>query len=939
MASIANRSYDRNIEAAPKMVCFLMHTAEKLRAGRILLRSSFSPFPASNIPTDISLPSCSAIGIYIFALLLATSGHANSLPTGIPKFVKWHCADCHDADAKKGNLDLVTLAKQPITADTLAIWIRAHDRVRDGEMPPKKEPAESHADEFLGLVSKAIVGFEQREISGTGRALKRRLNRYEYENSIRDLLSLPNLKIKDSLPEDQTAHGYNKLGEALDVSHVQLARYLRVAESALRTAVIRQVEKPKQFQRRYYSWDQLKFTRGNGPPIRKTYPVLGYELRPDLNIRSAGKPGKWIRPLPGNHSDPARRHEEAVVKVMSTYEHVEIQFDEFRAPFAGRYRLKFAGYTIWMSPDYSEVTQGRRTEPITIYADTPPRVLRRLGHFDFGPQQSVQEIEVWLEEGETIRPDASRLVRSRPPHFQNPLLEKDGMPGVAFQWMEVDGPLFESWPTPAHKLLFGDLKTVGNGADIQTVDYPDYERGTSSDEANPLDVLDGIYNANNKPPSRAHVVVKSQRPFEDADRLLKNFLQHAYRRPASQADHRRFLKLITKALESGHSFTDSMIAGYTAVLASPGFLYHQAKQGPLDGHALAERLSYFLWNSPPDERLRQIATNGDILNPFIKSPQVERMLDDPKSRRFVDAFLDYWLDLRHMAASDPDSELYPEYQLDDALVESLPEETRLYFHELIKGNLGIRHVVDSDFIFINERLATLYEIEGVSGAHFRPVELAANSPRGGLMTQASILKVTANGTTSSPVTRGVWIMKRILGQHIPPPPPSVQAIESDIRGAKTIREQLARHRSDKSCNVCHVKIDPAGFALENFDVLGGWRDRYRTTRNGEGEAASGVGHNGSHFRFRHGRNVDASGKLPDGRPFQDIRELKRLLSTDEKQLAHNLVEQLTIYATGAPIRFSDRRHIEAILRNSQSDNYGLRTLIHELFKSDLFIDK
>ena len=881
----------------------------------------------------------------LFACLIHASSHAAPPPAGIQNFIDQHCGDCHDAEVKKGNLDLLTLAKGPITPETLPRWINAYDRVQSGEMPPQKRqrPEESQRDEFLNRVSAGIIKAEHRMIAETGRAVKRRLNRYEYENSIRDLLRLPHLKIKASLPEDPTAHGYNKLGEALDVSHVQLARYLRVAESALREAVIRQVERPEPFQRRYYAWDQLKFTRGNGPAIRKTYPVLGEELRHDLNVRSAGKPGKFVRPLPGHYSDPNRREEEAVVKLMSTYEHVEIQFDQFRAPFSGRYRLKFAGYTVWMAPDFSKVTQGRRTEPITIYADTPPRTLRRLGHFDFGPQRSVHELDVWLKEGETIRPDASRLVRSRPPDFQNPFLEEDGMPGVAFQWMEVDGPLFESWPPPGHQLLFGDLKTVANPSDatirFNPKAYPKYERGAYTTEPNELDVLDGIYNAHNRPTDRRHVLIESRNPSEDADRLLRNFLRNAYRYPVSRRDHDRFLELIADALANGHHFTDSMIAGYTAVLASPGYLYHQARLGPLEGHALAERLAYFLWNSPPDKALLQLASTGALFNPAIRSQEVERMLDDAKVRRFVDAFLDYWLDLRHMTTSDPDSELYPEYQLDDALVESLPEETRLFFHELIKGNLGIRHVIDSDFVLINERLATLYEIEGVSGAHFRPVEISANSPRGGLMTQASILKVTANGTTSSPVTRGAWIMERILGHPIPPPPPSVQAIESDLRGAKTIRERLARHRSDKSCNVCHVKIDPVGFALENFDVMGGWRDRYRTTRKGEGESVAGVGHNGSPNRYRLGRNVDASGQLPDGRPFKDIRELKQLLLTDEKQLARNLIEQFAIYATGAPIRFADRRPIDAILRKSQSEGFGVRTLILELVKSDLFLHK
>ena len=882
-------------------------------------------------------------GVCLIAGCGAVRGNGDSLPARIPEFIDQHCASCHDDVEMEGHLDLWSLSEQPITSDTLQTWIKAHDRAKAGEMPPKKKarPEKSHLDEFLKLVSAEIIETEQTMQADIGRSVKRRLNRYEYENSVRDLLSLPYLTIKESLPEDSVAHGYNKSGEALDVSHVQLSRYLGTADTALREAVINQVDKPQLLQHRYYAWDQYKFTRGNGPEIRKTYPVYGYKIQEDLNIKRTDKRDVFIRPLPGDSSDPARRHEEAVVTVMSAYEHVEIQFDEFRAPVAGRYRLKFAGYTVWVSPDYTTISKGRRTEPITIYSDFPVRTLRRLGHFDFTPELSVQEIEVWLKAGETIRPDAARLVRSRPPDFQNPFLEEDGMPGVAYKWMEVEGPLFESWPPPGHKLLFGDLKTVNNPAnatDAYVIEkYPNYDRPDDVDWSK--DILSGIYNANNMQPPRAHVFAESENQAKDADRLLKNFLKLAYRGPVNEAEQERFLGLILEALDVGHTFTESMIAGYTAVLASPGFIYHQATAGKLDGYELAERLSYFLWNSAPDDELLKLAANESILNSSTFNLQVERMLDDARSRRFFDAFLNYWLDLRNMEDSSPDLELYPEYQLDDALVESMVEETQLYLQKLIKDNLGIGYLIDSDFVMINERLATLYEIEGVRGSAFRPVELSDDSPRGGLMTQASVLKVTANGTTSSPVTRGVWMMERILGEHIPPPPPSVQAIESDIRGAKTIREQLALHRSQESCNVCHVKIDPAGFALENFDVMGGWRDHYRTTSEGEGEPVQGVGHNGYAFKYRKGLPVDAAGQLPDGRAFHNISELKQHLLTDKEKLAKNFVEQLAVFATGTPVRFSDREEMAAILIKSESENYGVRSLITELVKSDLFIYK
>jgi len=290
-----------------------------------------------------------------------------------------------------------------------------------------------------------------------------------------------------------------------------------------------------------------------------------------------------------------------------------------------------------------------------------------------------------------------------------------------------------------------------------------------------------------------------------------------------------------------------------------------------------------------------------------------------------------------IAGTAPDEELYPDYQLDDFLSESMIGETQAFFAELIKGDLGTKNLVASDFAILNERLATHYGIEGVNGANLRKVALNGEAVRGGLLTQASVLKVTANGTTTSPVRRGVWIMTRVLGKPPEPPPPNLPAVEPDIRGATTIREQLAKHRNQESCNACHRNIDPAGFALESFDVMGAWRERYRSV--GEGEPVKGIGHNGLNFHFSLGPKVDSSGELPSGEQFADVRQLKECLAKDDEQLARNLAQQLAVYATGAPIRFSDRPRIAKMLAKSQESGYGVRTLIHELVQSDLFLKK
>src|SRR6185295_15472775 len=237
--------------------------------------------------------------------------------------------------------------------------------------------------------------------------------------------------------------------------------------------------------------------------------------------------------------------------------------------------------------------------------------------------------------------------------------------------------------------------------------------------------------------------------------------------------------------------------------------------------------------------------------------------------------------------------------------------------------------------FLNERLADHYQIGGVSGVGFRKVKLPPDTVRGGLMTQASVLKVTANGTTTSPVLRGHWITERILGLQTPPPPPTVEAVEPDIRGAVTIRQQLEKHRTNASCAACHSKMDPPGFALESFDVMGGFRQRYRAVSD-KVTPVKGFGVNGQAFKFHYALPVDSAGELPDGRPFKDVREFKKLLLQDEAPIARNLVRQLTIFATGAPVRFSDRAEIERILDETRGSQFGVRGIVHAIVQSKLF---
>jgi mono/diheme cytochrome c family protein len=829
--------------------------------------------------------------------------------TNVRDFLQANCYACHNATTRKGNLDLTALSPDWEDEKVFATWVKVHDRVRDHEMPPKAvpQPGEAERTAFLQAIAAPMIAADQARARREGRAAWRRMNRYEYENTLRDLLGAPWLQVKELLPEDGEAHRFNKVGEALGVSHVQISRYLTAAEYALREVMTRVEKQPPTETTRFYAREQpaffrkVEFSQFNRASERATFPLLGNAADVAVLQKEA--------PMTVGAADPVKRELESMGVVASSYEPLEIRFNLFKAPMPGRYKLRLKAHSFWAGPESEErwwkpsrdvASAGRTREPVTLYAEIPPRQMRLLGNVDFTPEPSVQEIEVYLLKDETIRPDAVRLFRSRPPNWRNPLAEKDGQPGVAFRWLEVVGPIYDEWPGKGHRLMFGDLPIKKN--------------------------------------AKGKVEIVSTNPHADAERLLRNFLVRAYRRPQPlEEETQRFLKLVDAALKKGDSFTEAMITTYAAVLCSPAFTTLEEKPGRLDDHALASRLAYFLWNSEPDTKLRELAQQSALRKPAVLRAQVDRLLDDAKSQRFVEAFLDYWLDLRKVNITSPDEWLYPDYYLDDHLVESSAAETRAFLAELLRGDLPARNLIASDFVMINERLAALYGLSGVEGSQIRRVALPPDSVRGGLLTQASVLKVTANGTTTSPVVRGAWMMERILGKTVPPPPPGTPAVEPDVRGATTLRQQLEKHRTNQSCNSCHAKIDPAGFALENFDVFGGWRDKYRALA--EGEKAPGIGKNGQRFAFRYIQPVDASGSLPDGRKFQDVRELKRLLLQDERQIARNLTNQLIVYATGASVRFGDRPKVETILDRAATKNYGVKSLIQLIIESELFRNK
>ncbi len=784
-------------------------------------------------------------------------------------FLKEHCLRCHGPEKSKGDLRLDLLDADFSKPGAYERWRDIVSRVQSGEMPPEKEPRPkpAQAQAFVRQLSARLdeAGAKQR---AEGRVVLRRLNRVEYENTVRDLFAV-NVSVKEMLPEDAMAQGFDNVGAALNISPVLMERYLEAADAVISAALL-PVHKLESTKARFNLHDSLP-----------TWFVAGVWQQDDgvILFRNSGDSASDLR--------------------------------KFKAPAPGRYRFRIAA-----SAHHSETPL-----PMAVLLGNfvvSGNFSRHLGYFDAPPgQPAVIEFEERLgAKNDTIKitPVALPFVYLN----QKNMAEYPG-PGLKIHWVEVEGPFPEAWPTESHRRVFGDA---------------DPKKGT----------------------------------LADAEKLLRALLPRAFRRPVAEDEVKPFVALVAKSLETGQPFEASLRAGYKAVLASPKFLFLREPQGRLDDHALASRLSYFLWSTMPDEELLKLADAGaltgggkdretgrqgdnqtgkvSVSHGLPVSPsstlraQVERMLAHPKAQAFTENFTGQWLGLRDIAATTPDKALYPEWE--EMLQWSAVRETQLFFEELLKENLGVRNFVDSDFAMLNGRLAAHYGIPDVHGAAFRKVALKPEQHRGGVLTHASVLKVTANGTTTSPVLRGVWVLDRILGRPALPPPPNVPAVEPDIRGATTIREQLAKHRATENCAGCHARIDPPGFALENYDVIGGWRERYRIVAEPKKRVNNRTGPLAKYlkaYEFGLGQPVDAGDALPDGRKFADMVEFKKLLLSDPEQIARGVTGKLVTYATGQPVGPGDAAEVDRILAAAKGADYGLRSLVHGVVASELFLRK
>ena len=838
-------------------------------------------------------------------------------------YLEKHCVECHDAETKKGNLDLTALGSDVSVPETFGRWVKVYDRVLAGEMPPKKKPAppETETRELLAGLKKSLLGADRARQDAQGRTAVRRLTRGEYENTVRDLFGLPGIPLESSLPADGMANGFDKSSDALDLSHVNLAKYVEAADQILDVAIATSPQAPAPHLMHINLAKYVGHILGNGDA------VLLKNKAWDPDYPPAGEQGHLDQ---GAHERMGSfSHGSSVGLFRHEDESFKPYFQEFACLYPGRYRLKASFWSFqW---DKGRILPSRGTEAarlsIVHFQDDgrggghPSTVL---GYYDAPSMEAqVHDLEVWLNTKDgigfntaSLAPVANYSRKGRSMAFTGP--------AIAVDWLDIEGPLHDTWPPASHRVLFGDLPIT----EWKSAEHP----GVRAPRR--VTLRQGVVHSQNKPdPMAGTWTVESSNPAADADRLLAAFLPKAFRRAVDPAVRRQYVDRVLARLKAGDCFETAMRWAYRAALCSPDFLYHVEPAGTLDDPALACRLSYFLWNSMPDDALAALASAGTLHDPQTLGAQVERLLKDPKSDRFVDNFLGQWMKLRSIAANDPDGKLYPEFS--PYLQDSMLGETHAYFRELIDRNLAASYLVKSDFAMLNGKLAVHYGIPGVTGTAIRRVALPPGCPRGPFITQAAILKVTANGTTTSPVPRGAFVMARLLGQPPEPPPPNVPAVEPDVRGAVTIRDQLEKHRSFPGCAACHSKIDPPGWALEAFDVIGGQRARYRTIGTGDNAPRGsidpfiGIG-------FKLGAKVDDSGTMPDGRSFSGIAEFESLLAADRRHLLRNLAEQLARYSTGRDVTFSDRDEIARIVDRTQARGGGIRSLVHDVIDSPIF---
>jgi hypothetical protein len=783
---------------------------------------------------------------------LSADPPAASFERDVLPFLESFCFECHGRGANEADL---ALDRYRTNEDLLRDRQRWTDGVvamlSRGEMPPpeaRSRPSPERVAAVLRAIDGVLNSFDCEAEINVGRVTLRRLNRFEYDNTIRDLLGVDFHPAED-FPLDDVGYGFDNIGDVLSVSTLLLEKYFQAAETILDQVIVR-YESPAPSETNLSDLRIAPQTAGSARGAR-----AGRGRRGGPFLHDEGEIFGRTNFLAGDYTirvDVAPQHlgdqsVHGVVRVDGVdvlpftidYDLATTLETTHHFPIEGSRQISVAFLNPFVDPNLAPLVE---PEPVAGRGGRDAARGRRGGQR--GQRGAARG------RGPTI-PDANRRAL---------YVARIAVEGP----FDPPSPPFDSYPEPHRRLLAQSPDVSGR---------------------------------------------------EAAREIIARFAPRAFRRPVSPEEIEATLATYDAALAEGESFEDGVRLAIVRMLISPHFLFRVELDPPGlaagDSYAigefeLASRLSYFLWSTMPDERLFALAGEGQLRANL--ADEVRRMLADEKSAALVESFAGQWLTLRKLTQAAPDSELFPDF--DDELLQAMWRETELFFGEVVRDDMSVLALLDADFTLLNERLARHYGVEGVRGDEFRKV--AAPAERGGVLTHASVLTLTSHATRTAPVLRGKFILEQILGAPPPQPPANVPPLEEGEALSGSLREVLEQHRENALCASCHDRMDPLGFALENFDAIGRWR----TEENG--------------------RPIDVSASLPDGREFQGAQELRALLLEKKDLFAANLSGKMLTYAIGRGLEYYDQCAVDAIELALADDDYRFSTLILEVVRSDPF---
>ena len=829
------------------------------------------------------------VTLFISTLLFCTTSFVHAQRVNPHAFLEEHCLKCHGEEKQKGDRRLDGLTLNFEDRDTAWTWEEVLDMLNLGDMPPEDEPRPDGevVKEMVSWITEeledSILVTEAREMTRL-----RRMNRYEYLNTIRDLLHLKvdSFDPTEFFPADEREEGFENIGGKLVLSDYLLQRYLEAAIAAVNKAVNFEkapkktsvyLEPDDYTDRTFHFRPQIWFTInvngeyidfGHGDAKSDRLYASKYKGAPEDGYYSIRITAEGVNRI--NKYDPAtlRYDPDEPIKMQLLATDPSVAYPGRKYNNSDRIlatvplednSIKTYEFRVWMDKGYV---------PVVRYPNGPQpfkQVLSKLTvkhHLDVVPSN-------WRD-GVVSEPSENQTV------YLSDVYEG---PRIRFYGMEIHGPELPSWPPASHEAIFG------------------------KELVSPKKI--------------------------DPEKVIMDFGSHAFRRPLLEKERKRYVAFYKRQVAAGESVINALKAMVIAILSSPNFIYVEApidkslsipsQELPynLDQFSLASRLSYFLWSSMPDKKLFAAAANGKLNDPEELRQQALRMLNDSKAKALADNFTDSWLHLNQLGEMPPDTGKFSIYHT-RFLEPLMKEETRLYFQHLLMNNLSIDEFIDSDYTFVNRYIGDLYGFEGTQGDNFQKVQFADREVRGGILGHASVLTVTSNGVETSPVKRGIWILENILGTPPSPPPPDVDPLEPDIRGATSIREQLQKHRKVETCAECHRKIDPLGFAMEIYNPIGAYRKEYR---NDQGHPIG---------------KIETAGRLTTGESFKTMADLKTILLNHKDQFAHCLTEKMLTYALGRKLTFVDRSTVNLICEELESRGSGLKDLIELVVMSDAF---